>query len=91
MYTIHHRTSVSLEARLENPSTTYFQMKQATRSRCVSYIVLPPSVLWCNRQTEAYLVLRPKVRNYHSDFEAQITKLYLLVLKPKLENNHPWF
>jgi hypothetical protein len=30
--------------------------------------------LWRNRQTEARLVLRPKPRNRHSDFEAQITK-----------------
>jgi hypothetical protein len=48
--------------------------------------------LWCNWQTEARLVLRPKPRNRHGDFEAQITKPYLLVLRPKLGNPTPhWF
>jgi hypothetical protein len=32
------------------------------------------SVLWRNRQTKAYLVLRPKLRNRHGDFSAQVTK-----------------
>jgi hypothetical protein len=40
----------------------------------VSHADLPPSILWRNRQIEANLVLRPKLRNYHGDFEAQITK-----------------
>jgi hypothetical protein len=62
MYTIRRRASASLQARLRNPSQTYFDMKQATRSRCVSHADFPPSVL------------RPKPRNYHGDFEAQITK-----------------
>jgi hypothetical protein len=36
--------------------------------------------------------LMPKLRNRRSDFEAQITKLKLLVLRPKLENPpSPWF
>jgi hypothetical protein len=39
--------------------------------------------LWRNRQTEAHLVLRPKPRNRHGDFEAQITKPTLPVLRPK--------
>jgi hypothetical protein len=30
----------------------------------------PSSVLWRNRQTEARLVLRHKLRNRHGDFEA---------------------
>jgi hypothetical protein len=30
--------------------------------------------LWRNRQTEVCLVLRPKSRNRHNDFEVQITK-----------------
>jgi hypothetical protein len=38
------------------------------------------------------LVLRPKTRNYHGDFEAQITKPELPVLRPKPENPPPpWF
>jgi hypothetical protein len=53
---------------------------------------LPPSVLWRNRQTEACLVLRPKPRNRRGDFEAQITKLELPVLRPKPGNPPPpWF
>jgi hypothetical protein len=44
---------------------------------------LPPSVLWRNRQTEACLVLTPKPRNRHGDFEAQITKAELPILRPK--------
>jgi hypothetical protein len=53
---------------------------------------LPPSVLWCNRQTKAHLVLRPNPRNQHGDFEAQITKPKLPVLRPKLGNPlPPWF
>jgi hypothetical protein len=38
------------------------------------------------------LVLRTKPRNRHSNFEAQITKTELLVLRPKSENRPPpWF
>jgi hypothetical protein len=51
----------------------------------------PLSVLWCNRQTVACLVLRPRPRNCHSDFEVQITKPELLVLRPKPGNRRPWF
>jgi hypothetical protein len=48
--------------------------------------------LWRNRQTEAYLVLRLKLRNRRGDFDGQITKLELSVLKPKPENPPPpWF
>jgi hypothetical protein len=48
--------------------------------------------LWRNRQTEAHLVLRPKSRNRHGDFDTQITKPELLVLRPKLGNPPPpWF
>jgi hypothetical protein len=43
-------------------------------------------ILWCNRQTVAYLILRTKPRNCHSDFEGQITKPPLSVLMPKPEN-----
>jgi hypothetical protein len=53
---------------------------------------LPSSVFWCNRQAEACLVLRHKPRNRRGDFEAQITKPELPVLRPKLENPPPpWF
>jgi hypothetical protein len=81
----------SLEARLRNPSSTCFHTKQAARSRHVSHVVLHPSVLWHNWQTEARLVLRPKPRNRYDDFDAQINKLELSVLRPKSGNRQPWF
>jgi hypothetical protein len=87
--TTHHRASASLQARLGNPSHTYFHAKQAARSRCVSHADLPPSVLWRSRQTKAHLVLRHKPRNCRSDFEAQITKPKLPVLRPKPGNPPP--
>jgi hypothetical protein len=90
--TTRRRASTSLQARLGNPSQTCFHVKQAARSRRVSRADLHPSVLWRNRQTEACLVLRPQPRNRHGDFEAQITKPELPVLKPKPENPPPpWF
>jgi hypothetical protein len=46
----------------------------------------PPLVLWRNWQINARLVLRPKPRNRRSDFDAQITKLKLPVLRSKLGN-----
>jgi hypothetical protein len=85
----HRRASASLQATLGNPSQICFHVKQAARSRRVSHADLPPSVLWCNRQTEAHMVLRPKPRNHRGDFEAQITKPKLLVLRPKPENPPP--
>jgi hypothetical protein len=58
----------------------------------VSRADLPSSVLWRNRQTEAHLVLRPKPRNRRCDFEAQITKLELSVVRLKPGNPPPpWF
>jgi hypothetical protein len=58
----------------------------------VSRADLPPLVLWRNRQTEVHLVLMPKLKNRRGDFEPQIIKLKLLVLRPKLENPpSPWF
>jgi hypothetical protein len=49
-------------------------------------------VLWRNRQTEAYLVLRPKPRNRRGDFDAQITKPELPILRLKPGNpTSPWF
>jgi hypothetical protein len=53
----------SLEVKLENPNPTCFQPKQIARSRCVSYVDIHPSVLWRNRQTKSYLVLKPKSKN----------------------------
>jgi hypothetical protein len=52
----------------------------------VSHAILSLSVLWCSRQTETCLVLWPKLRNRHGDFEAQITKLELPVLRLKPGN-----
>jgi hypothetical protein len=91
--TTRRRASASLEARLRNPNPTYFHTKQAVRSRHVSYTVfIPQSILWCNRQTVVRLVLRPKPTNRRSDFQSQITKIQLPVLRPKLENPPPpWF
>jgi hypothetical protein len=58
----------------------------------VSRTDLSPLILWRNRQTEVCLVLRPKPRNCHGDFEAQITKPELSILRPKLKNPPPpWF
>jgi hypothetical protein len=58
----------------------------------VSRADLPPSILWRNRQTEACLILRPKLRNRCGDFEVQITKPELPVLRPKPGNPPPpWF
>jgi hypothetical protein len=70
--TTQYRASASLEARLGNPSLTCFHVKQATRSRRVSHTIALPSVLWHNRQTVAYLVLRHKPRN--------------MILRPKSPN-----
>jgi hypothetical protein len=81
--TTHRHASGSLQTRLRNPNKTCFHIKQAARSRRVSRTNLPPSVLWRNRQTEACMVLRPKPRNHHSYFDAQITKPELPVLRPK--------
>jgi hypothetical protein len=48
--------------------------------------------LWRNRQTEACFILRPKPRNRRGDFEAQITKPEMLVLRSKPGNPPPpWF
>jgi hypothetical protein len=48
--------------------------------------------LWHNQQTEVCFVLRPKPRNHRGDFEAQITKPELSVLRPKPGNPPPlWF
>jgi hypothetical protein len=58
----------------------------------VSRTDLPSSVLWRNRQTEACLVLRHKPRNRCGDFETQITKSEVLVLRPKPGSpSPPWF
>jgi hypothetical protein len=55
------------------------------------HCLYPPSVLSRNQQTEARLVLRPKPRNYRGNFEPQITKAYLSVLRSKPENHHHGF
>jgi hypothetical protein len=55
----------------------------------VTYTDLPPSILWHNRQTEAHLILKSKPRNCRDDFEAQITKPKLSILRPKPENRRP--
>jgi hypothetical protein len=48
--------------------------------------------LWHNRQTEACSILSPKPRNHRGDFEAQIIKSELPVLRPKPGNpSPPWF
>jgi hypothetical protein len=84
--------ATSLQARLGNPSQTCLHAKQAARSRRVSLADLPPLILWRNRQTEAHLVFRPKTRNRRGDFEVQITKSKLPVLRSKPENPPPpWF
>jgi hypothetical protein len=58
----------------------------------VSRADLHPSVLRRNRQTEAHLILRPKPRNRRDNFESQITKPKLPVLRPKPgKPPPPWF
>jgi hypothetical protein len=45
--------------------------------------------MWCNRQTEPHIVLRPKPRNRRGDFEAQIGKpSTTLVLRLNQETHH---
>jgi hypothetical protein len=85
---MHHPSSLHRQfwGKLGNPSPTCFQAKHDTRSRWVSRVVLHSSVLWCNWQTVVHLVLRNKPRNRLGDFEAQITKLELPVLRPKSGN-----
>jgi hypothetical protein len=86
--TTHRRAFASLQARLGNPSQNCFHVKQAARSQHASHVDLPSLILWRNQQTEAYLVLRLKPRNRRGDFEAQITKPKLLVLRSKLKTLH---
>jgi hypothetical protein len=77
---VHHpyRASTSLEARLKNPIPTFFQVKQVARSRRVPHVIF--ILHWfCG-------ILWHKSRNRHGDFEAQIIKLYLTVLRPKPGN-----
>jgi hypothetical protein len=74
MCTTRHRVSASLEAILENSSVTCLQVKQAIRSRRVSRAVLPPLVLWRNRQIEVRMILRLKPTHRRGDFDAQIIK-----------------
>jgi hypothetical protein len=58
----------------------------------VSHADIPLLILWHNRQIEAHLVLWPKPKNHHGDFEAQITKPKLSILRHKPENPPPpWF
>jgi hypothetical protein len=90
--TTRRRAFTSLQTRLKNPSQICFHVKQAARSRHVSRADLPLSILWRNRQTEVCLVLRTKPRNHRGDFEAQITKPDMPVLRSKPRNPPlPWF
>jgi hypothetical protein len=59
--------------------------------RAPPVITSPPAFrLW--GPNEAHLVLRPKRRNRRGNFEAQINKPELPVLRPKSENPPPpWF
>jgi hypothetical protein len=89
--TTRRHASASLEARLRKPSSTSFHPNQAARSRRVSRVNLPPSGLLRNRQTEVHLILMPKPINRCGDFDAQITKPRLPVLRPKSGNPpSPW-
>jgi hypothetical protein len=84
--TTRSHSSTNLEARLRNSNLTYFHAKQVARSRCVSRVDLLSSVLWRNRQIEVHLVLRLKQKKRHGDFEAQIIKPEIPILRPKSEN-----
>jgi hypothetical protein len=85
---VHHPPSLLRQfwGKLRNASPTCFTVKQAARSLCMSHIVLLLLDLWCNWKIITRLVLRPKPKNRCGDFEAQITKLKLRVLRPKLRN-----
>jgi hypothetical protein len=92
---VHHlrRASTSLEARLKNPSSTCFMMKQATG--CPMHVLTSfSSTHWfwgANWQISSHLVLRPKPRNRCSDFVGQITKPHLPFLRMKPGNPSEWF
>jgi hypothetical protein len=55
----------------------------------VSRTDLPSSVLWCNRQIEARLILRYKSINRRGDFEPQIEKPSTLLLRLNQETCTP--
>ena len=79
----------NFEAKLGNPSATYFAPKQAARCRRVSPHRLHPPIGF-EAQTDKpplSLVLRPKPRTRRSDFEAQITKPEPSVLRPNRETH----
>jgi hypothetical protein len=83
--TIYRRAYASLQVRLENPSQTCFHAKQDVRSRQKKRAAHVDKTKTC-------LVLRPKPRNRRGDFETQITKPELPVLRPKPGNPPPpWF
>jgi hypothetical protein len=83
--TTYRCASDSLQVRLENPSQTCFHAKQDVRSR-------QKKTSGSRRQTKTCLVLMPKPKNRRGDFETQITKPELPVLRPKPGNSPPpWF
>jgi hypothetical protein len=58
----------------------------------MSHADFHPSVFLRNRQIDAHFIMRPKPRNCRGDFEAQITKPELPVLRHNLGNPpRPWF
>jgi hypothetical protein len=81
------RSSTSFQAKLENPSPTYFTMKQAAECRRVSSHRLhpfisfeaqtdrpPPTWFWGSNQETVVVILRPKSPNHDLGFEAQRMK-----------------
>jgi hypothetical protein len=58
---------------------------------CPHTIFIRPLVLSRKSTNLITLVLIPKPRSHHSDFEVQITKPSTLVLRPKLRNHHSGF
>jgi hypothetical protein len=77
------RTSAGLEARLENPSPTFFHTKQAARSRRMSYVVASfhrfwgttdkpkPAWFWGTNQETVTVILRHKSLNHNCRFWGQ--------------------
>jgi hypothetical protein len=49
-------------------------------------IFMLSSVLWCNRQTIAHLILRHKPKNRRGDFVGQTGKPERVVLRPNIRN-----
>jgi hypothetical protein len=75
----------------------FFKTREENESRRSGKKLHPSRVLFIclnkrlKRYTELCFILRPKLRNHRGDFESQIIKPQLLVMRHKSGNRHPWF